>query len=79
MSRDLAIFIGCTEVAQKEKWKSKWTYSLPAQHDHTGYTGRLSHLQRGDQEACRSLGRKATSLVVPNKHSQAKESRKRPL
>jgi hypothetical protein len=63
MSRDLAIFIGCTEVAQKGKWKSQWTYSLPAQHDHTGYTGRLPHLQRGDQEACRSLGRKATNLV----------------
>ena len=71
MSRDLAIFIGCTEVPQKgkvkKKKKSKWTYCLPPQHDHTGCTGRLPRLQRGDQEAYRSLGRKVTSLV-PNKH-----------
>ena len=44
MGRDLAIFIGCTEVAQKGSVEKQWTYSLPAQHDHTGYTGRLPHL-----------------------------------
>jgi len=79
MSRDFAIFIGCIEVAQKRKVESKRTYSLLALHDHIGYTGRLPHLQRGDQEACRSLGRKVTSLVAPDKHSQVKMLQNHPL